>query len=321
MISETLPSFAVDLAPPDLTPWRAGNCGVPGFTTFDSDLPGPHVLLLCLIHGNEFAGAIVLDQLLRARFRPLRGRVTFGFANLAAFDLFEPENPTASRYVELDLNRVWSPSALNSHDRSLELERAREIRPIIESADILLDLHSMLWDSDPLILCGPTPSGLALGAALGTPNLVVADHGHQNGSRLIDHLAFTGQSNGRTAILVEGGPHWAASTVECLRQAVAAALRLTGLAAADDPRLPPACAPAPPRVAQVTKAITATSQEFRFMQPFRGGNVIPYRDTLIARDGKREIRTDYDNCLLVMPNARPTRGHLAVRMAKFQDHK
>jgi len=312
-------SFPVELSPPDIGPWRIGNTGVPGFTSFASGLPGPHVMLLCLIHGNEFAGAIVLDQLLRAKFRPLRGRLTCGFANLDAFDLFDPENPTASRYVEADLNRVWSPQVLLRPERALELDRAREIRPLLESADLLLDLHSMLWPSDPLILAGPTASGLALGAALGVPPLVVADHGHQNGSRLIDHLAFTDQSAGRTAILVEGGQHWSQSTVDCLRASVAALLRLTGLAAPDDPRLPPAPEPAAPRIALVTTAITASSHEFKFMEPYRGGAIIPWRDTLIARDGTREIRTEYDNCLLVMPSARPAKGHTAVRLAKFEE--
>jgi len=312
-------SFQVELAPPDLHRWRAGNTGVPGFTSFTSGLPGPHVILLSLVHGNEFAGAIVLDQLLRAKLRPLRGRLTFGFANLAAFDLFDPANPTSSRYVDVDLNRVWSQDVLAGPERAQELERAREIRPLIESADILLDLHSMLWPSEPLILCGPTDSGLALAAQLGTPSLVVADHGHKNGARLIDHLPFTGQSAGRTAVLVEGGPHWSPATVDCLRATVAALLRLTGQAASGDPRLPPEDPlPPAPRIAHVTTAVTVASHDFRFMQRYHGGTIIPWRDTLIARDGGREIRTEYDDCLLVMPSARPARGHTAVRLARFE---
>jgi hypothetical protein len=34
-------------------------------------------------------------------------------------------------------------------------------------------------------------------------------------------------------------------------------------------------------------------------------------------DGSTEIRTPYDDCLLVMPSLRPGRGHTAVRLAKF----
>ncbi len=41
------------------------------------------------------------------------------------------------------------------------------------------------------------------------------------------------------------------------------------------------------------------------------------RNTLIALDGNTEIRTPHDDCLLVMPSLRPSRGHTAVRLARF----
>jgi hypothetical protein len=34
-------------------------------------------------------------------------------------------------------------------------------------------------------------------------------------------------------------------------------------------------------------------------------------------DGDTEIRTPHDDCLLVMPSLRPSRGHTAVRLARF----
>src|SRR5579875_2728632 len=65
-----VPHFDVALAAPDLSDWLPGNTGVPGFSSFDSGQPGPHVVLVSLVHGNEIAGAIVLDRLLRAGLRP-----------------------------------------------------------------------------------------------------------------------------------------------------------------------------------------------------------------------------------------------------------
>ncbi len=53
------------------------------------------------------------------------------------------------------MNRVWDDAQLFGVRRSAELDRAREIRRVIDDADIVLDLHSMLWPSDPLLLCGP----------------------------------------------------------------------------------------------------------------------------------------------------------------------
>jgi len=63
--------------------------------------------------------------------------------------------------------------------------------------------------------------------------------------------------------------------------------------------------------------VTAGSTGFAFVQPWRGGEVVPHHNTLLAFDGVTEIRTPYDNCLLVMPSLRPSRGHTAVRLARF----
>ena len=189
-----IPRFVVEVAAPDIGPWRAGNTGVAGFTSGSgaAALPGPHVMILALLHGNEIAGAVVLDGLLRAGLRPLRGRLTVGFANMAAFERFDPQQPTASRFIDEDMNRVWDPAVLDGPRVSAELARAREIRPLIDSADVLLDLHSMLWPSDPLVLSGASAKGRRLAQTLGVPGLVVADRGHQTGPRLIDYRAVCG---------------------------------------------------------------------------------------------------------------------------------
>jgi predicted deacylase len=311
-----LPHFDVAVSPPDITPWRDGNTGVPGFTTRDSGRPGPHVVLVSLMHGNELAGAIALDRLLRGGLQPLRGRLTFGFANLAAFARFDRADPIASRYVDEDLNRVWDRDWLEGTRRSLELDRARTIRPLIETADILFDLHSMLWPSDPLILSGATPKGRRLAQGIGAPGMVIADSGHNNGRRLIDYAIFTDPNSGPTANLVEAGQHWEPETVETTMQAIGGMLRQVGLVAPDDPLLPP-----PVRAtrvfAEVTTVVTARTTGFAFMQPYRGGQIIRRRDTLLAVDGTVDIRTPYDNCLLVMPSLRPSRGHTAVRLARL----
>jgi hypothetical protein len=63
--------------------------------------------------------------------------------------------------------------------------------------------------------------------------------------------------------------------------------------------------------------ITAATGGFAFVQPWRGGDIVPRRNTLIALDGSSEIRTPFDNCLLVMPTLRTSRGHTAVRLARL----
>ncbi len=311
-----LPQFDVHLAPPDLARWQEGNSGVPGFITRAAASPGPHVALISLMHGNELAGAIVLDTLLRAGLQPLRGRLTFGFANLAAFARFDPAQPTASRFLDEDMNRLWDAAVLDGPRRSLELERARQIRPLIETVDVLLDLHSMLWTSEPLLLCGATAKGRDLARAIGQPELVVADRGHVSGLRLIEFGAFADPAASQAAVLVEAGQHWEPATVGMTLASVAGLLRHLGMAGMH-PALPPPPPRHAPRFAEVTRVVTAATASFAFVQPFRGGDIVLARDTLIATDGDQEIRTPHDDCLLVMPSLRPSRGHTAVRLARI----
>jgi predicted deacylase len=307
-----LPPFEVAFSAPDLAPWRAGNFGLPGFWRFASGVPGPHVLITALVHGNEIAGAVALDSMLRSPPAPLRGTLTVGFVNLDAYDRFDPAQPTASRYVDEDMNRLWECSVLEGPRQSTELSRARTIRPEIDKADVLLDLHSMLWPSEALILSGPTQKGRHLAMAVGTPALVVADHGHASGRRLIDYHPFVDPQTGAAAVLVEAGQHWKTATINAMEASIAGVLAATGLAA-PAPKRPAG----EPRFAEVTVAVTASSGGFNFVQSFRGGDVVPARNTLIATDGETEIRTPHDDCLLVMPSLRPSRGHTAVRLARF----
>ena len=81
-------------------------------------------------------------------------------------------NPDASRYVDEDFNRVWGEDTLAGSRDSAELRRARELRPIIDQADYLLDIHSMQHPTVPLLLCGPTEKKRQLARAIGYPQLV-----------------------------------------------------------------------------------------------------------------------------------------------------
>lgn len=308
------PRFDVLINPPDLTPWLAGDQHIPGVITRESGHPGPHVVLLSLMHGNEFAGAIVLDRLLREGLMPVRGRLSFGFVNLAAFERFDPRTPTLSRFIDEDINRLWEEPILASPRHSVELDRAREIRPLIDRADVILDLHSMLWPSDPLILCGSTERGRALAHALGWPPIVVSDSGHANGPRMIDYVRFTGTA--AAAVLVEAGQHWRPETVDTTMASVSGLLWHLGLVDATSNLAPPPPS-GPGRFAVVTDVVTARTSSFSFVRAWYGGDVVPSRNTVIAVDGMTEIKTPYDDCLLVMPSLRPGRGHTAVRLAKF----
>src|SRR3546814_9996880 len=71
----------VALPAPDISTWRRGNADVDYVHVLDSGRPGPEALINAIVHGNELCGAIAVDALLRAGFRPTRGRLTLCFAN------------------------------------------------------------------------------------------------------------------------------------------------------------------------------------------------------------------------------------------------
>lgn len=303
----------VELSAPDLAPLLR-DADPAGVVSFAAAAPGPHVALVALVHGNEIAGAVVLDRLLRGKLRPAVGRLTFVFANLDAYARFDLADPVASRFVEEDLNRVWDAETLASGRRSAELRRALTLLPVFERVDVLLDLHSMLWPSAPLILTGRVERAWRLALAVGMPPLVVADDGHRGGRRLIDHGRFNDPAGRACGMLIEAGPHWEAATVAVMETAVVRLLHQLGMV----PSSPPASARTP-RLAQVTRTVTAGCRGFAFVEPFRGGDVVARRNTLIALDGEAEIRTPHDECLLVMPSLSTLPGHTAVRLARFVD--
>ena len=71
------------------------------------------------------------------------------------------------------------------------------------------------------------------------------------------------------------------------------------------------------RVIQVTEAVTITGDKFEFVQDFRGLEVLSPKGTLIGRENGREVRTPYDDCVLIMPSRRLAKGQTAVRLGRY----
>ncbi len=312
--------YPVEISAPDISSYRKGNTGIDYLTTLDSGRLGPHVMVAALVHGNELCGAITLDFLLRNEVRPLRGKLTLGFLNVAAFATFNPDRPEASRWVDEDFNRVWDLAVLDGPRDSVELRRAREIRPVIDQIDFLLDLHSMQHPTAPLMLCGPTAKGRRFARTLGYPEYVMSDAGHAAGRRLRDYGAFADEGSAKNALLVECAQHWEKKSVEVARETTLRFLLSLDMIKRDFAfRFLPATQPAPQKVIQVTAPVTIKTQAFRFAEPFLGLEVIAKEGTVIGWDGEEEIRTPYDNCVLVMPSRRLFAGQTAVRFGRFID--
>ena len=315
-------TYNVELTPPDIEPYRAGNTGIEYVTSFEAPAPGPHVLVTALTHGNEICGAIALDRLLRAGVRPRQGRLTLAFDNVAAYREFDSRYPIASRYVDEDFNRLWSPATLDGPRRSIELERARALRGVVDSADYLLDLHSMQYATAPLMLAGLLPRSRELARRVGIPQLIMCDAGHAAGPRMRDYGEFGDPASEKTALLIECGQHWERRAAEVATDVTLRFLIALDVATRDDVAAlggPDFDAHPKQRVIEVTDAVTISGDRFDFAGNFRGLEVLGKKGTLIGRDDGREVRTPYDDCVLIMPSRRLVRGQTAVRLGRYVD--
>lgn len=316
-------TLTFELPQPDISPWRAGNTGVEGVWQFDAGQLGRHVMISALVHGNELCGAWALKGLLEAGVRPAQGRLTLVFANLAAFDRFDPANHDASRFVDEDLNRQWSLERMNA-PTSRERQRAAELRPFVEQADWLLDIHSMHERAAPLLLTGVQPRNQALARAMGNPEHIVVDAGHKDGVRMRDFGRFgwpDEQAPETRSLLVECGFHGDLSSRDVAHDMCARFLLASGALSSDDVAavLPGWTQPAAAQqwALEVTGPVVARSAGFRFHQPFQGLECIAKAGTVIGDNDGEPVTTPYDDCVLVMPSVRQARtGVTVVRFAR-----
>jgi len=316
-IMASKPTYKVELTAPDIGRYRAGNTGVDYVHVLESDRPGPRTTINAVIHGNELCGAIALDHLMRAGLKPTRGSLTLCFVNPAAYHRFDPADPTRSRFVDEDMNRVWTQARLDGPDRSVELDRARELRPFYDRTERLLDIHSMGTLSDPILLVHGLEKERRLSAEIGYPATVACGQGHVEGLRLIEYAPFNDPASDQVAVLVECGQHWARGTdVAAIDTALhfLSALDMVdpGFAAehVTHPRVPDQL------VLEVTDGYAISTADFYFAQDFNGLERFPEKGSVVAVDGGKELRTPYDDCVLIMPNHRAVQGQRAFRLGR-----
>jgi len=238
--------------------------------------------------------------------------------NVAAFLSFDPENPTFSRFIDEDFNRLWTKDVLAGNRDSVELRRAREVHPIVDTVDLLLDIHSMQTTTFPLIVAGPLAKGRDFARQFGITEMVVSDSGHKAGRRMRDYEGFANPESPKNAMLIECGQHWEVNSSELAIAAAWRFLSMTGVISEETavPHLS-----AHPQVKQkfveVSGPYTIKTDSFRFVERYVGLEVIPAAGTIIGYDGEEALKTPYENCVLIMPSRRQLPGDTAVRFGKF----
>ncbi len=162
---------------------------------FDSKEPGPNLVVMAGVHGDEKCGLNALDAILPT-FSPLRGQVTFIIGSPEAVRV-------SQREFEGNLNRMFRPdSEITEAERyTYEYKRSRELMPILAKADALLDIHSSTTEQTiPFVICEKQSFEVAAKLPVG---IVVSgiDVLHPTGTD-----AFVNQSGG-LGICIECGNH------------------------------------------------------------------------------------------------------------------
>jgi len=306
------PAPALEVLPRDLSAYRQGNVGIDYVHRFESGRPGPHVLVNALTHGNEFCGMVAATHLLDSGVRPLIGTLTVSFANVAAYESFDPAQPFESRQLVHNLNRVWSAEWLDGSEDSPELRRARELRPVVAQADHVLDLHSTSQDVEPFWVYPGFARNSRAALAIGHPLVhLVMPSGLGSGTPLIQHGRLGEAAGTGVAMVAECGQHFRHATSAVATSVARNFLAHFGLLAAE----PLAAAPGAPRRYELLQTYVVQTPDFKFTRPCIGFEVFAQGE-LIATDGADEIRAPCHDCTILMPTREPIVGREGVYLSR-----
>ena len=294
-------------------------------------VPGPRLLVLGAVHGNEVCGASAIAQLIEeldsGALAIQRGTLT----------LVPVTNPLAhqlkQRTGDRNLNRNMAPSAI---PQDFEDRLANVLCPLLDAHDVLLDLHSFHTGGAPFVMIGPqnnrgalepfTHAEAELQLALHTgPHRIVEGWLDTYARGIQKRIAKSVSQGGRAQTLVtnpnygigtteymrsrggygvtlECGQHDDPLAVGVARHAILQTLALLGLA--DLPLEPE------PPAREILRLVDVTdrnhpgdtfSREWRSFDALKGGDVIGMRS-----DG--EAITAASDGFIVFPNPRAEAG-------------
>lgn len=168
--------------------------------SFDSLVPGPRLLFLGGVHGDENPGMLALSKILAdlqaGKIRLLRGKVTIAArVNAGAAK-------RGLHFLEENLNRlVKRHDAPATHEQIL----ANELVALIDASDAVLDLHGTPAPTRPFVfLDDESPENRSWAVALGTDYLLCGWPALYKGGVTVTTTEYA-QSRGKRALTVEVG--------------------------------------------------------------------------------------------------------------------
>lgn len=275
----------------------------------EGSLPGPTMVIVGGIHGNEPAGVIAVERVLRTlqRNQPaMRGRVLGLAGNIRAL-------AEDVRYFDRDLNRRWYPdhlARLRDQDRKLDTPEDHEQRELLDIFDrldeqfdhplIVLDLHSFSAEGPPFSVVADALRNRPIALELRVPIIFGLEEAVDG--TLLGYLADLGH----IAVGFEAGQHEDPRTVENHTAAIWLAMVTGGLLERSgvpeferhEARLEQAAADLPRAVEIVYRHGIRPVDEFRMepgwvnFQPLRRGE-------RVASDRDGDITSPSAGCMLM----------------------
>jgi len=269
---------------------------------------GPTLVCVGGIHGNEPAGVVGLETVLRAMEAdqmPVRGEFLALSGNRTA--LFERR-----RFIDRDLNRAWTedqvrrleqtgfePASAEDREQAELLAAINEARARARGPLFVLDLHTTSGAGGVFSTMSDRLPNRAFGRALPLP--VVLGLEEQVDGTLMDYL----DREGLTAISVECGQHEEDQAADRAEAVVWLALAHAGLIAPDGPRVLASHArleeefSAHPRVSEIRYRYPVSEPaEFRMLEGYR--NFQPIRSgEVLAHDAGANVRAPMDGRMLM----------------------
>lgn len=275
------------------------------------DEPGPTLIVVGGIHGNEPAGITAARRVIGALTAgDVRGEIVALIGNLRA-------GAVGRRYLAHDLNRLWTAermavaqaaAAAGATDSTASAEP--ELFELVELADAIdrairrargpiyvLDLHTTSASGYPFAVVGPTAAHRRLAEAFPLPGIVGLEEA------LVGTLtSYFGRRC--VTLAVEGGQHASVAAADNLAAAITIALEQTGVvaaapgAAAARDYLEEVCGALPSMIEVVQRHAIRPEHAFRMEPGFANIHPTP-AGTLLARDRSGEIRAPFDGLLLL----------------------
>jgi len=305
---------------------------------FDAWRPGPRLLVLGAVHGNETCGTTAIHRLLAALDT---GDLTI---ERGVLTLVPVTNPVAfanrRREGDRNLNRDLRPTPM---PRDAEDRIANRLCPLLADHDVLLDLHSFHSPGEPFVMIGPPdndgplePFGHAalearLAAHLGPVRVVegwLETYAAGAARRLERGLAGAVadprwgvgtteymRSNGGCGVTLECGRHDDPAAPDVALHAIGQALALLGLSGR-----PPQPPPAAHEVLRLVEVVDRLHPDDRFVEPWSSFAPVRAGQPIGVRHDGALVRAPADG-RVVFPHPGAMPGHEWFYFARPSDRR